>query len=155
MSASLARGRRRISRCRNAAARTAARVEGKSQDNERYWYACARLFPVPLTNLGTNHSLDDAIDDTVSSVLSKDNSAVLIYITTPPAWTTLNEQDGHLYEMDDPYPSAPHTDLKRDLGLHARQSGENDMQAGLPLFEKYQFLSPRKYLSHPIYLGRR
>lgn len=46
--------------------------------------------------------------------------------------------------MDDPYPSSLHTDLKRDTDLHARQSDDTDMQAGLPLFEKYQFLSPRR-----------
>jgi len=45
--------------------------------------------------------------------------------------------------MDDAYPSSPHTELKRDFDHHARAQDE-DMQAGLPLFERYQFLSPRK-----------
>ena len=48
--------------------------------------------------------------------------------------------------MDEPYPEAPHIDLKRDTGLHRRQDSDDDMQAGLPLFEKYQFLSPRKFM---------
>lgn len=82
--------------------------------------------------------------DTVASVLGKDSSAVLIYLTTPPSATSASA-DGDDYEMDDPYPSSSlHTDLKRDTDLHARQSDDSDMQAGLPLFEKYQFLSPRK-----------
>ena len=91
----------------------------------------------------TDFIKDDAIDDTVASVLGKGSSAVLIYITTPPPQETL--QDGHMYEMDEPYPSGLHTDLKRDLEMHARQSEDDHMQDGLPLFEKYQFLSPGKY----------
>ncbi|KAK5173487.1 uncharacterized protein LTR77_002168 [Saxophila tyrrhenica] len=86
----------------------------------------------------------DAMADTVTSVLGKDGSAVLIYLTTPPHSPS---HTGEPYEMDDAYPSAPHTELKRDFEHHARQSDDEDMQAGLPLFEKYQFLSP------PIFMG--
>lgn len=85
---------------------------------------------------------DDALDDTVASVLGKTNPSVFIYITTPPSQQVQEVQDGHLYEMDEPYPSALHTDLKRDLNAHKRQSDSDDMQAGLPLFEKYQFITP-------------
>jgi hypothetical protein len=47
------------------------------------------------------------------------------------------------YEMDEPYPSNMHTDLKRDLNSHiSRASNASNPQANLPLFEKYQFLSP-------------
>ena len=46
--------------------------------------------------------------------------------------------------MEDDYPSSLHIDLKRDLEHHARQSDDANPQDGLPLFEKYQFLSPRK-----------
>lgn len=77
--------------------------------------------------------------------MEKGHDAVLIYVTTPPPRKAMNQQDGSPYEMDDPYPTAPHTELRRNLGLQARQSDSDDMQAGLPLFEKYQFLSPRKY----------
>lgn len=76
-------------------------------------------------------------------MLGKENPSALIYITTPPSQETQSEQNSYLYEMDEPYPSALHTDLKRDLSAYRRQSDNNeDMQAGLPLFEKYQFLSP-------------
>lgn len=48
--------------------------------------------------------------------------------------------------MDEPYPSALHTDLRRDLTQLRRQANgtSDDAQAGLPLFEKYQFLTPGK-----------
>ena len=55
--------------------------------------------------------------------------------------------------MDETYPSALHTDLKRDVaGPNLRRASSNNtssdedstMQAGLPLFETYQFLSPGK-----------
>ena len=85
-------------------------------------------------------------------MLDKVPSAILIYLTTPPTSDILNvEGDGHAYEMDDPYPSSSlHTDLKRDVELHRRQSDEENAQAGLPLFEKYQFLSPRTHTSSGI-----
>lgn len=35
-----------------------------------------------------------------------------------------------------------HQDLKRDVWVQERASGNNTMQDGLPLFEKYQFLTP-------------
>lgn len=80
-------------------------------------------------------------------MLGQHQSSVLIYITTPPPPGLSDADDGHLYEMDDPYPSGLHTDLKRDLTMQRRQSeGNQDMQAGLPLFEKYQFLSPALFM---------
>lgn len=96
-------------------------------------------------------NVDDAIDDTVAQVLSKAPSAILIYLTTPPSPEGLNvQEDRHTYEMDDDlYPSSSlHTDLKRDLELHSRQSNDEDAQAGLPLFERYMFLSPRKRITY-------
>jgi hypothetical protein len=53
----------------------------------------------------------------------------------------------NLYEMDEPYPSAMHQGLKREIKYEPLKSGNHSMQDGLPLFEKYQFLSPGK-LSH-------
>ena len=49
-----------------------------------------------------------------------------------------------VYEMDEPYPSAMHQGLKRDIKYEPLKSGNRSMQDGLPLFEKYQFLSPGK-----------
>ena len=54
-----------------------------------------------------------------------------------------------LYEMDDEfYPSAMHQGLKRDIKYEPLKSGNHSMQDGLPLFEKYQFLSPGKSFHH-------
>lgn len=73
-------------------------------------------------------------------------TTLLIYITTPISSSSQDMGDTHLYEMDDPYPSALHTDLKRDLHeIRKRQSDNStNMQAGLGLFEKYQFFTPGK-----------
>lgn len=86
---------------------------------------------------------DAALAPTVQTVLSAEQQAVLMYITTPPAQKIQDQGSQHHYEMDDPYPSSMHTDLKRDVYPRADDSN-NDMQAGLPLFEKYQFLTPGK-----------
>lgn len=57
--------------------------------------------------------------------------------------------------MDEPpFQENMHTDLKRDLehGLRRRQeSGNENFQKDLPLFEKYQFLTPGKcsHMSRP------
>lgn len=87
---------------------------------------------------------DFALEHTVEAVLTASQPSTLIYLTTPPAQeSTFDEQQQGLYEMDDPFPSGLHTDLKRDL--RARQNdGNKNMQDGLPLFEKWQFLSPGK-----------
>jgi len=58
-----------------------------------------------------------------------------------------------LYEMDEPYPTAMHQGLKRDIKYEPLKSSNGSMQDGLPLFEKYQFLSPGKPLDqHPAKL---
>ncbi len=93
-----------------------------------------------------NACVDTTIDDTITAALKRESSSVFIYITTPPSYESADLVESNLYEMDDPYPSSLHTDLKRDLHLQRRQSDGNvDMQAGLPLFEKYKFLSPGKF----------
>jgi len=57
-----------------------------------------------------------------------------------------------VYEMDEPYPSAMHQGLKRDIKYEPLKSGNHSMQAGLPLFEKYQFLSPGIFMGLTISL---
>ena len=90
---------------------------------------------------GVLKDTDSALAPTIQTVLSAEQDAVLMYITTPPMQKTQHQGDQHDYEMDDPYPSSMHTDLKRDV--YPRQdSSSGEMQAGLPLFEKYQFLTP-------------
>lgn len=67
----------------------------------------------------------------------------MIIILSAPA-KSLNHPD-NLYEMDEPYPSAMHQDLKRgDFQYEPLKSSNKTMQDGLPLFEKYQFLTPGK-----------
>jgi hypothetical protein len=74
----------------------------------------------------------------------------MIIILSAPI-TTLNHA-AKVYEMDEPYPSALHQDLKRDIKFEPLKSSNSSdsnkhMQDGLPLFEKYQFLSPGKIVS--------
>lgn len=65
----------------------------------------------------------------------------MIIIVSAPAETFDHAE--HLYEMDEPYPSALHQDLKRDIKYSPVKGGNStSTQDGLPLFEKYQFLSP-------------
>jgi hypothetical protein len=67
---------------------------------------------------------------------------MVIIISTP---LTTIDHTNKVYEMDDPYPSALHQDLRRDIKYEPlKSSSNNTMQDGLPLFEKYQFLSPGK-----------
>jgi hypothetical protein len=63
----------------------------------------------------------------------------VIYITTPrdEEQSASPYQAQQIYEMDDPFPTAMHTELKRDIESHAK-----DAEAEGGLFERYQFLSP-------------
>lgn len=91
-------------------------------------------------------SADHVIGNIIASPEGNLKSSALIYITTPPAREVTEAENGQLYEMDDLYPSGLHTDLKRNMAGYKRQTedGNYSMQDGLPLFEKYQFLSPGK-----------
>lgn len=69
------------------------------------------------------------------------------------ASTSTVEHNAKYYEMDEPYPSALHQDLKRDIKYEPlKSSGNKTMQDGLPLFEKYQFLSPGKIVTPSVKL---
>lgn len=74
----------------------------------------------------------------------------MIIILSAPA--TATEHSEHLYEMDEPYPSALHQDLKRDIKFQPLKNNNNTMQDGLPLFEKYQFLSPGIFMGLTVTL---
>ncbi|KAK5133659.1 hypothetical protein LTR08_007513 [Meristemomyces frigidus] len=111
-------------------------------------------FP-PSTFLGyhyvlTNYGPDKYLDTYISAVNPSNLPYTLLFTSTPP--TSPSEHTNPHYEMDDSYPSALHTDLKRDVAHpNARRAASNssgddlNMQAGLPLFETYQFLSPGTY----------
>lgn len=74
----------------------------------------------------------------------------MIIILSAPA--TATEHSEYLYEMDEPYPSALHQDLKRDIKFEPLKNSNNTMQDGLPLFEKYQFLSPGIFMGLTVTL---
>lgn len=99
-------------------------------------------FPsLPTANDDRESALLQA-DSYLNSLLATLDSYTVIYATldnlSPP-----QSQHPEQYEMDEPYPSNMHTDLKRDLNAHiVRASNASNPQADLPLFEKYQFLSP-------------
>jgi hypothetical protein len=81
-------------------------------------------------------------DSYLNSLLATLDSYTVIYATLDNLSPPQVMHPGQ-YEMDEPYPSNMHTDLKRDLNSHvSRASNVSNPQADLPLFEKYQFLSP-------------
>lgn len=71
---------------------------------------------------------------------------MIILVSAP----STGEPAESLYEMDDPYPTAMHQGLKRDIKYEPLKSSNRSMQDGLPLFEKYQFLSPGKALDQDV-----
>ncbi|OCL15314.1 BIG1-domain-containing protein [Glonium stellatum] len=84
---------------------------------------------------------DSFLESVVSSNLG-DEKYTVIYVTTPQdeEQSTPSYQAQQTYEMDDVddlFPTAMHTELKRDIESHAK---DTESEGGL--FEKYQFLSP-------------
>jgi hypothetical protein len=68
----------------------------------------------------------------------------MVIIISAPITTV--EHTDKIYEMDEPYPSALHQDLRRDIKYDPLKSSSNHTtQDGLPLFEKYQFFTPGKF----------
>ncbi|OQO07408.1 hypothetical protein B0A48_07105 [Cryoendolithus antarcticus] len=95
-----------------------------------------------------------SFDAGLSSWLHRlDKNYVFILASTP---VEAAEAHAHMYEMDEPYPTAMHQDLKRGLELERRAKGNSSsgdhMQDGLPLFEKYKFLSPGIFMSLSVSL---
>ncbi|UJO16065.1 uncharacterized protein CLAFUR5_04741 [Fulvia fulva] len=93
-------------------------------------------------------------DDMIQTALhgmSNYTSHVLVYIGG-----SIRESEGEGYEMDEPpFHENMHTDLKRDIehGARRRQTNEqDDFQKDLPLFEKYQFLSPGIFMGLTVAL---
>ncbi|GIZ49214.1 hypothetical protein CKM354_001224900 [Cercospora kikuchii] len=85
---------------------------------------------------------DAELDSHLHSVLANHTAHTIIYIGTP----SRSEQGAEIdYEAENTPPghNGLHTDLKRDVqhGLK-RQPKSDNPQDKLPLFEKYQFLSP-------------
>ncbi|KAG9552728.1 BIG1-domain-containing protein, partial [Aureobasidium melanogenum] len=100
-------------------------------------------FPsLPTVNDDRESALLQA-DSYLNSLLATLDSYTVLYAPLPNLFPPFKPQHPEQYEMDEPYPSNMHTDLKRDLNAHiVRASNASNPQADLPLFEKYQFLSP-------------
>jgi hypothetical protein len=84
---------------------------------------------------------DSFLNAVISSMPNSDLMA--LYITSPPetlvADTSREEQPLELSEMDEQFSSAMHMELRRDFEAHTK-----NINSSLPLFEKYEFLSPGK-----------
>ena len=80
------------------------------------------------------------------------HSYTVLFTTTPhsAAQQELNTQQHPAnvwnYDAEESFPSGLHTDLRRDLYAHIRAPDNSTKQISPPLFEKYNFLSPGKYL---------
>jgi len=95
---------------------------------------------------------DNYIDDRLSRLEKQKQPYVLIYTSRASAHASHVDPP---YEMDEPYPSALHTDLKRDVesrkrNMQRRQAnGIDNSKSNLPLFERYQYLTPGKTVPTP------
>ncbi|KAI4716874.1 BIG1-domain-containing protein [Aureobasidium sp. EXF-10727] len=97
-------------------------------------------FPALPTDNDDRESALLQADSYLNSLLATLDSYTVLYATLD---NLSPRQHPEQYEMDEPYPSNMHTDLKRDLDAHVvRASNASNPQADLALFEKYQFLSP-------------
>lgn len=97
-------------------------------------------FPaLPLEDRASTLAGHDSFLDTVISSKLGNEKYTVIYITTPQGeeQSALQYQAQQIYEMDDPFPTAMHTELRRDIESHAK-----DVKSEGGLFERYQFLSP-------------
>ncbi|KAK3629444.1 hypothetical protein LTR56_016515 [Elasticomyces elasticus] len=97
---------------------------------------------------------DDHLDQLLSGLeVETKESYIFIYTGAATARSSTEEMDLP-YEMDEPYPTL-HTDLKRDTRTYhvrASNSSAENPQSGLPLFEKYQFLSPALFMGLTVSL---
>ncbi|KXL51402.1 hypothetical protein M433DRAFT_170531 [Acidomyces richmondensis BFW] len=97
---------------------------------------------------------DDYLDTIIVNATKKTEPYVLFYTSSQQLNIQEQIEQDHPYEMDEPYPSALHTDLKRDLEHHKKSAHTNivrrqsssktvdNAQLNLPLFETYQFFTP-------------
>jgi len=93
----------------------------------------------------------DAEIENILTTKANHTKHVLIFVSSPS--TSSSQQDAvadesQTYEMDSPIlHEVLHSDLKRDVGVYPRNSSsEDEHQKGLPLFERYSFLSPAIFM---------
>lgn len=90
----------------------------------------------------------------LNEVLEQLESYTVIYLTTPISAEVQKQMEQEVsppYEMDSPFPSGMHGDLKRDLSVRAAASNSSrgNLDSNLPLFEKYQFVNQGQWtMSH-------
>lgn len=84
--------------------------------------------------------VDAYLDQQFPALLANYTSHVLIW-TSSSSIADVDEE--RHYEMDEPpFQENLHADLKRGLDHEMRRRQDGKGQQDLPLFEKYQFLSP-------------
>ena len=54
--------------------------------------------------------------------------------------------DAEDYQIETNFQSAVHMELKRDFSAHTRQSNDSTVPGSAPLFEKYMFLGPGRFM---------
>ncbi|KAF1815993.1 BIG1-domain-containing protein [Eremomyces bilateralis CBS 781.70] len=101
------------------------------------------MLPVDEFRAGKLSSYDSFLHSLLSTF--ENQSLTLLYTTTPPPASYVPSQENlsPTYEMDDPFASVLHEDLRRDVSAH-------DSEGTLPeggLFERYQFFSPAIFMT--------
>ncbi|KAF2725466.1 hypothetical protein K431DRAFT_309105 [Polychaeton citri CBS 116435] len=108
---------------------------------------------------------DEKVEEILKSFDTAKESWILIYTSSPPASVSIDE--GSVYEMDEPYPSSFHQDLKRanpELAQRSDVSAQeslDNLDQNVPLFEKYQYFTPGLFMGLfasfflliPVYIG--
>jgi len=98
----------------------------------------------------------DARIEAILAPIANNTKHVLIYTSSPPtsAHYAAEADEAIAYQMDEPAGAAAmHLDLKREMEAQpygSRNSTEH--QKGLPLFERYQFLSPGIFMGLSVSL---
>ncbi|GAB7337630.1 hypothetical protein MBLNU457_g2926t1 [Dothideomycetes sp. NU457] len=103
--------------------------------------------PSPAINAKTNADrmwnleTNDVYLETLLDGLRKE--AYTVVFTTTPAKGDIPESghSSHQYEMEEQYPAHLRTEMKRDLSAYPRAMNGSNLNANLPLFEKYQFFN--------------
>lgn len=101
----------------------------------------------PAKRLEALQSEDYMFDTHIRNLVANHTSHTIVLVGVPSS-----EKETYHWEQENepPFESGMHTDLKRDVetGFKKRQQKSTNPQDGLPLFEKYQFLSPGKQISY-------
>ncbi|MCJ1474609.1 hypothetical protein MMC13_003269 [Lambiella insularis] len=103
------------------------------------------LLPVGAERF-TSSRTNDLFLSNLLSIIPSPNYTV-VYTTTPA--TSVNQHttmEPSMYEMDKTMSPLVHMDLKRDLMIHPRASGNGSNSTSLPLFERYQYFTPGLFM---------